>query len=67
MRTVERDAEVASALQGAGWTVMRVWERDVLRDIEGIADRVEQLLTDLLPRVVEPFGFHDAYTRELSR
>jgi DNA mismatch endonuclease (patch repair protein) len=34
-RTVERDREVTSALRAQGWTVLRLWEYDVLRDADG--------------------------------
>jgi DNA mismatch endonuclease (patch repair protein) len=34
-RTVERDREVTSALRAQGWTVLRLWEYDVLRDPGG--------------------------------
>jgi DNA mismatch endonuclease, patch repair protein len=39
-RNAERDAEVTAALTGAGWTVVRLWESDVLRDPAAAAARV---------------------------
>ena len=39
-RTVQRDREVTSALRAQGWTVLRLWEHDVLRDPDGCARSV---------------------------
>lgn len=43
-RTMARDREVTEALQTSGWTVIRLWEYDVLRDPEGCAARIRQAL-----------------------
>ncbi len=40
-RRVKRDDEVTAALEGEGWTVLRFWESDARRDLEGVADAVE--------------------------
>ena len=39
-RTAQRDREVTAALREQGWTVLRVWEHDVLRDPDGCARSV---------------------------
>ncbi len=39
-RTVARDRQVNSLLAEAGWTVIRVWESDVLRDPDRAARQV---------------------------
>lgn len=39
-RTMARDREVTEALLGAGWTVLRFWEHDVLKDPGGSAEAV---------------------------
>jgi DNA mismatch endonuclease (patch repair protein) len=39
-RTAERDREVTAALREQGWTVLRLWEHDVLRDPDGCARTV---------------------------
>lgn len=39
-----RDREVSQTLTEQGWTVIRVWESDVLADPQAAADRVEQAL-----------------------
>jgi DNA mismatch endonuclease, patch repair protein len=38
---VARDKRTTSALRAAGWVVVRVWESDVLRDVQRAAARVE--------------------------
>jgi DNA mismatch endonuclease (patch repair protein) len=45
-RNVERDREVTSALETAGWRVVRLWESDVLRSPEEAADVVETALRE---------------------
>ncbi len=39
-RTIERDSATTLALEDAGWTVLRFWETDVLRDPLSIARQV---------------------------
>ena len=39
-RTMQRDREVTAALRDQGWTVLRLWEHDVLRDPQGCARTV---------------------------
>jgi DNA mismatch endonuclease (patch repair protein) len=39
-RTVERDREVTAGLREQGWTVVRLWEHDILRDPDGCARSV---------------------------
>ena len=39
-RTMERDRQVTETLRAEGWTVVRLWEHDVLRDPAGCADVV---------------------------
>ncbi len=43
-RTMERDREVTATLRQQGWTVLRLWEHDVLRDPDGCARRVLEAL-----------------------
>lgn len=35
LRNVERDNEINSALKALGWTVIRIWESDINKDING--------------------------------
>lgn len=41
-RTVERDKRISQELQELGWLVIRVWESDVLRDVDAVADSVAE-------------------------
>lgn len=43
-RTVERDREVTRTLESQGWRVIRLWESQVLRDVQGSADLVDSQL-----------------------
>ncbi len=43
-RNMVRDAEVNSQLEASGWTVLRFWESDILRDPGAI---VEQIVANL--------------------
>lgn len=45
-RNVDRDREVDDRLAGEGWTVLRVWESDVLADVAAAADRVQEAIRD---------------------
>ena len=44
-RNVERDELVTSSLAGAGWTVIRVWEHEVVRDASAVTERIAEALT----------------------
>jgi DNA mismatch endonuclease (patch repair protein) len=44
-RNVERDHAVGSALDSAGWVVLRFWETDVLRDTCAVGDRIVEALS----------------------
>jgi len=46
-RNAERDREVMALLQGRGWNVLRLWERDILRDPDAAAERVRMALSAL--------------------
>jgi DNA mismatch endonuclease (patch repair protein) len=39
-RTMERDCEVTARLEADGWTVIRIWESDVLANVGAAATRV---------------------------
>jgi len=45
-RTMERDAQVTTQLNDAGWRVFRVWESEVLADPEAVASQVELLVRE---------------------
>lgn len=48
----ERDLRVTTALQDEGWIVMRFWETDIVRDLDSIADAVEQKVRANAPTAV---------------
>ena len=51
-RNVERDAEVNDELTEMGWLVLRFWESDIKRDIEGCLNIVlEYIITKGSPMV----------------
>jgi DNA mismatch endonuclease (patch repair protein) len=43
-RNMARDGEVEAALAASGWRVLRLWESDVLRDVDACATRVDAAL-----------------------
>lgn len=45
-RNLERDRRHDAELRSAGWTVLRFWESDILRDSEAIAKTVKRMVDD---------------------
>lgn len=43
-RNVQRDREVDERLADEGWTVLRIWETEVLADVGAVADRVQEAI-----------------------
>src|SRR5690606_26344398 len=43
-RNMQRDREVTERLRADGWTVVRIWESDVIADVHAAADRVYHAL-----------------------
>lgn len=41
LRNIERDEQVNEHLASEGWSVIRIWESDIKRDLKGAADEVE--------------------------
>lgn len=41
-RNVRRDERVTRALRQNGWTVIRIWESEVLADLSAAAERIEE-------------------------
>lgn len=46
-RTAKRDQEVTTLLRDRGWTVLRLWERDILRNPDAAAQLVRRTLDAL--------------------
>jgi len=40
-RTIERDKEVNKFLQKEGWKVIRFWGKDILKNVQKCADKIE--------------------------
>jgi DNA mismatch endonuclease, patch repair protein len=45
-RNVERDGEVSAVLEESGWRVLRIWEHEIERDLEGAVRAVTDCLTE---------------------
>jgi len=43
-RRIERDRAVTKDLEGSGWLVLRYWESDVRRDIDGTAAAIARIV-----------------------
>lgn len=43
-KNIERDDRVTRDLRNSGWTVVRLWESEVLADVDAAADRVAALV-----------------------
>lgn len=39
-RNVERDREVNAQLTDLGWTVVRIWEHDIVKEVQQVVDRI---------------------------
>lgn len=46
-RNMERDREVSAGLEQDGWTVIRVWESEILSDLDAVIDRITTLVDRL--------------------
>jgi len=44
-RNMARDREVNEALQKDGWTVMRFWGKEILKNPEGVAFEIERVVS----------------------
>ena len=40
-RNMQRDLEVTQKLQNDGWTVIRIWGKDIKKNVSSVADRIE--------------------------
>ena len=43
-RNVERDRRTQSALEADGWTVLRIWEHEVTRELPTVVARIDAVL-----------------------
>jgi DNA mismatch endonuclease, patch repair protein len=54
-RNRQRDRLVTAELSEAGWDVIRVWDFEVARDLEGVVDRIRQALDASKAARLSPF------------
>ena len=45
-RNIAKDTEVNHALEAMGWTVIRIWEHEIRRDLDGVADMIMRLIDE---------------------
>ena len=45
-RNIAKDTEVNHALEAMGWTVIRIWEHEIRRDPDGVADMIMRLIDE---------------------
>ena len=43
-RNMKRDRQNTESLEAMGWSVLRVWERDVKANVQAVVERIETLL-----------------------
>jgi DNA mismatch endonuclease (patch repair protein) len=49
LRNIQRDRAQDKYLSAAGWTILRLWESELLRDPEGCLRRIHKILNAQLP------------------
>ena len=52
-RNMDRDREVDSELKGMGWTVIRLWSKDVLKDPELCLQTIKEAIIDQKDEAVD--------------
>ena len=48
LRNIERDEENNRALRALGWSVVRIWESDILNDVDGCVKTVQEALFEAM-------------------
>jgi len=48
-RNIARDVEVSQKLQEEGWTVLRFWDKEVIKELESCVGKVEAEINRLKP------------------
>ncbi len=46
LRNIERDIEVTNTLNNLGWTVVRLWESDIRKDVNTCVSKIKETLFD---------------------
>ena len=58
-RNMERDREVDRMLRSMDWTVLRFWDKDIEKDLEGCVKAVWEAIMDASIMKKEPVDFND--------
>ena len=45
-RNIKRDREVNDKLRSEGWTVLRFWGSDIMKNVKGCADTIERVINE---------------------
>ena len=45
-RNIQRDNEVTSTLESEGWTVLRYWGKDIMKNTADIADEIQKVVEE---------------------
>lgn len=48
-RNIQRDCEVNEKLESEGWIVIRFWGKDIMKNVQSCADKIEQALHSIPP------------------
>ena len=59
-RNMARDREVEQQLKALGWTVLRFWDREIEKDIEGCVQAVQEAIFDTAVTGKEPVDYGEA-------
>lgn len=50
-RNIARDIEVSEKLQQEGWTVLRYWDREVMKELERCIEEIEDVKKELINEI----------------
>ena len=48
LRNIERDSETNKRLSTMGWTVVRIWESDIKKDVDECVKKIENVILETL-------------------
>ncbi len=48
LRNIERDSETNKRLSAMGWTVVRIWESDIKKDVDECVKKIENVILETL-------------------
>ncbi len=59
-RNMTRDREVERQLKALGWTVLRFWDKDIQKDLEGCVQTVQEAIFDIAVLGKEQMDYGEA-------